>query len=113
MRQVGVLAAAGLVALEKMTERLAEDHVNAKLIADALASVPGISVDLAGVQTNIVILKLTGARSAIDVVAGLKRRGILCGNVGVDIVRLVTHHDLDRSQCKHAAEQIAAELAIA
>lgn len=110
MRQVGVLAAAGLVALEKMTERLAEDHANAKLIAESLASVPGISVDLAGVQTNIVIFKLNGARSAMDVVDGLKRRGILCGNVGVDAVRLVTHHDLDRSQCKHAAEQIAAEL---
>lgn len=110
MRQVGVLAAAGLVALDTMTERLAEDHGNARLLAESLATVKGVSIDLAGVQTNIVIFKLTGGKIALDVVAGLKRRGILCGNIGPDAVRLVTHHDVNRSQCQQAASQIADEL---
>ena len=110
MRQVGVLAAAGLVALDTMTERLAEDHANARLLAESLATVKGVSIDQTGVQTNIVIFKLTGGKIALDVVAGLKRRGILCGNIGPDAVRLVTHRDVSRSQCQQAASQIADEL---
>jgi threonine aldolase len=111
MRQAGVLAAAGLIALDTMTERLAEDHANARRMAEALVEVPGVQLDLAGVQTNILIFRITGGRNAIDVVAGLKSRGILAGNVGFDAVRLVTHRDVDRSQCEAAAVQIAEELA--
>lgn len=110
MRQVGVLAAAGLIALESMTKRLAEDHANARLLAESLVDVSGVTVDLAAVQTNIVIFKLSGGKNAPDFVAALKRRGVLAGNVGPDAVRLVTHHDVARAQCQRAAAQIAEEL---
>lgn len=111
MRQVGVLAAAGLVALETMTERLEEDHRNARLLAESLAKIPAVTIDLASVQTNIVRFKLAAGKGAPELVAGLKRRGILAGNVGPDSIRLVTHHDVDRAQCEHAVQQIAVELA--
>jgi threonine aldolase len=113
MRQVGVLAAAGLVALETMTQRLAEDHANARLLAESLAHTPGVCIDLGTVQTNIVILRLTGVKSALDVATGLKRRGILVGNIGQDAIRLVTHHDVDCFQCETAAVRIREELASA
>ncbi|MGC1782030.1 MAG: threonine aldolase family protein [Acidobacteriaceae bacterium] len=110
MRQAGVLAAPGLLALNTMTERLAEDHANARLLAEALAETPGIQLDLASVQTNILIFRLIGGRNAVDVVSGLKRRGILAANIGYDAIRLVTHRDVDRSQCEAAAAWIAEEL---
>ena len=106
MRQAGVLAAAGLVALENMTERLTEDHANARFLAESLADVPGVSVDLPGVQTNIVIFQLTRGGNALDVVAAMKRRGVLAGNVGPVAVRLVTHNDVDRAQCEQAVREI-------
>ena len=111
MRQVGVLAAAGLVALETMTERLEEDHRNARLLAESLAKIPAVTIDLPSVQTNIVRFRLTAGKGAPELVAALKRRGVLAGNVGPDSIRLVTHHDVDRAQCEHAMQQIAAELA--
>ena len=110
MRQVGVLAAAGLVALETMTERLEEDHRNARLLAETLARIPSVAIDLASVQTNIVRFQLTGGKGAPELVAGLKRRGVLAGNVGPSAVRMVTHHDVDRAQCEYAAAQIVEEL---
>ncbi len=111
MRQAGVLAAAGLLALDTMTERLAEDHANARYLAESLAKVPGLFVDLASVQTNIVIFQITRGQGALDLVAGLKRRGVLCGNLGPAAVRLVTHRDVNREQCEQAVAQILAELA--
>jgi threonine aldolase len=110
MRQVGILAAAGLVALDSMTARLAEDHANARLLAESLAQVPGVSLDLDGVQTNIVIFRLKDGKSAPEVVAGMKRRGVLAANFGPHAIRLVTHHDVDRSQCEEAAARIEDEL---
>ena len=111
MRQAGVLAAAGLIALETMTERLQEDHANARFLAESLADTPGISVDLASVQTNIVIFHLMRGENALNLVAALKQRGILCGNIGPDSVRLVTHRDVDRAQCEQAMDGIRAALA--
>ena len=110
MRQVGVLAAAGLTALETMTTRLEEDHRNARLLAESLARIPGLTVDLESVQTNIVRFQLAAGKGAPEFVAKLKRRGILAGSTGPDAIRLVTHHDVDRSQCELAAAQIAEEL---
>ncbi len=110
MRQVGILAAAGLVALDTMTERLTEDHANARLLAESLAETRGITVDPARVQTNIVIFHLSNGKSAPELVTRLKRRGVLAGNVGPHAIRLVTHHDVDRSQCEIAARTIAEEL---
>lgn len=110
MRQVGILAAAGLVALESMTARLAEDHANAWLLANALAKMPGVSIDPTTVETNIVFFRLT-TRPAADVVAALKQRGVLCSSMGLDAIRLVTHYDVSRKQCEQAAEQIQEVLA--
>lgn len=107
MRQAGVLAAAGLIALEKMPSRLHEDHANARLLAEALAAMEGVEMDPATVETNIVIFKLTGGRSAAELVAGLKARGVLMSAVGPHAVRLVTHNDVDRAACMRAAEALA------
>jgi threonine aldolase len=102
MRQAGVLAAAGLIALEEMPERLHEDHANARLLAEELAQIEGIEIDLAGVQTNIVIFRLRGNGDAAAMVTRLKERGLLCGTVGPDALRLVTHRDVDRAECERA-----------
>ena len=110
MRQVGVLAAAGLISLDSMTKRLDEDHRNARLLAESLAEVSSLTIDLESVQTNIVRFQLKGGKLASDLAAGLKRRGILVGSTGPDAIRLVTHHDVDRAQCVQAAAQIAEEL---
>jgi threonine aldolase len=105
MRQAGVLAAAGLIALEQMPGRLQEDHANARWLAEQIASIPGCTIDLATVQTNIVIFRpLT--RTAADVVAGLKARGVLCGTASAEEVRFVTHRDVDRTACKSAIEAL-------
>jgi len=110
MRQAGVLAAAGLIALEQMPARLHEDHANARLLAEALVNLEGVSIDLSTVETNIVIFRLTGSITAQDLVARLKARNILASAVGPDAIRLVTHHDVDRAACVTAAEALTEEL---
>ena len=113
MRQAGVLAAAGLIALEEMPKRLHEDHANAKLLAEALAHIDGIVIDPETVETNIVIFRVAEGISAADVVARLKRRGILISTVGPDAIRLVTHHDVSRSACITAVEALTEEIPVA
>jgi threonine aldolase len=110
MRQAGVLAAAGLMALELGPKRLHEDHANARLLAEALARIQGVEIDLDTVETNIVIFKLAGGRSASALTARLKARGILMSAVGPNTVRLVTHLDVDRTACITAAEALAEEI---
>lgn len=110
MRQAGILAAAGLIALEKGPGRLHEDHANARLLAEALAKTDGVAIDPGSVETNIVIFRLTGKRSAADVAGGLKARGILMSAVGPDTIRLVTHLDVDRAACLKAVEGLAEEI---
>jgi threonine aldolase len=111
MRQIGVLAAAGLIALEEGPARLAEDHANARLLAEALASTEGVSINIEAVETNIVIFRLTGGQGAGELVAHLKARGVLAGAFGPDAVRLVTHRDVSRGQCIDAAETLTQEIA--
>jgi threonine aldolase len=101
MRQAGVLAAAGLIALEEMPARLHEDHANARWMAEQIAGMGGCLIDLETVQTNIVIFRPEG-RTAAEIVAGLKARGVLCGTAGADEVRFVTHRDVDRAACESA-----------
>ncbi len=104
MRQVGVLAAAGLVALEEMTERLVEDHENARALARAVSDAPGVSIDPETVQTNIVIVDLDDrAPTSAEVIARLEDRGVLAITVGPRRVRFVTHHDVSREECLEAA----------
>ena len=104
MRQAGILAAAGLIALEEGPKRLREDHANARLLAEALANIDGVSINLKAVETNIVIFRLTGRQPAKDVVARLKERGVLANAFGPDAIRLVTHRDVSRGNCIDAAE---------
>lgn len=105
MRQAGILAAAGLIALEEMPARLHEDHENAKLLASALSGVEGLSIDPAEVETNIVIFGTDV--DAAGFVASLKVAGVLAGAVGPKSVRLVTHRDVDAAACARAAEIVA------
>ena len=113
MRQAGILAAAGLIALEQMPLRLHEDHANARLLAEALSHMENVAIDLDSVETNIVIFRITGGVRATDVVARLKARGILASTVGPDAIRLVTHNDVSRNDCVAAAEALTEELEVA
>ena len=103
MRQAGVLAAAGLIALNEMPQRLGEDHANARLLAEAVAAVPEVEIDLPAVETNIVIFRLTGGDAA-GFCARLKEKGVLASAIGPDAVRFVTHFDVSREHCRRAAE---------
>jgi threonine aldolase len=94
MRQAGVLAAAGLVALETMVERLPEDHRRARRLAEGLAEIPAVSIDLDRVQTNIVIFQVEGITGPAFQDA-LAERGVRCFHVGPDQVRMVLHHQVD------------------
>jgi threonine aldolase len=110
MRQAGVLAAAGLIALEEMPARLHEDHANARWMAEQIAGMGGCLIDLETVQTNIVIFRPEG-RTAAEIVAGLKTRGVLCGTAGADEVRFVTHRDVDGAACERAVSALRKVLA--
>jgi len=113
MRQAGVLAAAGLIALEQGPKRLADDHSNARLLAEALANTPGVSINLKSVETNIVIFKLTAGQGAPELAARLKERGVLISAFGPDAIRLVTHLDVSRGACIDAAEALTEEIEVA
>jgi threonine aldolase len=102
MRQVGVLAAAGLVALEEGPRHLASDHENAQIIARGLAETPGVLIDPSKVQTNIVIFDLGNGQSAASLVNRLAPRGVLGGAIDQTRVRLVTHRDVSRAACERA-----------
>ncbi len=110
MRQAGVLAAAGLIALEDGPKRLADDHANARLLAEALAHTEGVAIDLGTVETNIVVFRLTAGKGAAELVSRLKERGVLAGAFGPDAIRLVTHRDVSRGGCIDAAEALAEEI---
>jgi threonine aldolase len=101
MRQVGILAAAGLVALDTMIPRLAEDHDNARLLGEALGRCRGLRV--APVRTNIVVATLEG-RSVPEVVAAAIPRGVLATAMDAATLRLVTHRDAPRADCEMAAK---------
>lgn len=104
MRQAGVVAAAGIVALKHMVERLAEDHENARLLAEAAADTR-LDVDLTTVQTNIVRLGVGAlGLSAAEFVARLREHGVLANASAPDAVRLVTHRDVTRAQVLAAGE---------
>ena len=103
MRQAGILAAAGLVALDTMVARLADDHANAKLLAEALGRGKGVQV--CPVETNMVVAGLEG-RTAPDVVASLRSAGVLASAMDARTLRVVTHHDVSREDCARAAAAI-------
>ena len=103
MRQAGVVAAAGIVALETMVARLAEDHANARKLAEGLAQLPGISVDPERVPTNIIIFELTvHALSPAAFVAGLAERNVKIGAIGGQRFRAVTHYGIESTDIEYA-----------
>ena len=108
MRQSGILAAAGLYALDHNVDRLAVDHANAKTIAEVISRLPGVDLDLATVQTNIVIWQMApGGPDAAAVVVKAKAAGVLISALGAHTLRAVTHIDVSAEQCRRAAEILA------
>jgi len=105
MRQVGVLAAAGLVALEESPKCLRIDHANAQLLAQRLGQIDGVTVR--PVETNIVIFDLPNGCSPRDTSQALKTRGILMNPVNNQFMRAVTHYDVSRDQCNEAVDALA------
>jgi len=103
MRQAGIIAAAGLYALDHNVDRLAEDHANAKLLARGLAEIPGVTLDLEHVETNMVFFDVaqTGL-TAQDVVDRLLAHGVRMGAVGRTLIRAVTHLDVSRTDVERA-----------
>ncbi len=103
MRQAGIIAAPGIIALEKMIDRLEEDHRNAKLLAKGLKEIEGISVDLKTVQTNIVLLDIAGLGiSSKKFVSLLEERGVLALPREETKIRMVTHRGIEREHIERA-----------
>jgi threonine aldolase len=108
MRQAGFLAAAALVGLETMVERLAEDHRMARRLAEGLAQIPELGVDLAGTETNMVVCRPSGgAEAAKRIVQGLKERGVLVSQLSAETVRLVTHRHIGYNEVDFALSAFA------
>lgn len=113
MRQAGILAAAGLIALQESPDHLAQDHSNARYLAERLAEMPGIQIDPARFPTNILIFDIAGLHvSTTDFSQQLKSRGLLVNGVGGTHMRMVTHSGVTRDECERAAG-IVAEVASA
>jgi threonine aldolase len=111
MRQSGILAAAGLFALDHNLERLAEDHANARLIAERVAATKA-AMDLATVQSNIVIFHLPASLpDAAEIVRRAQREGVLVSAFAARTVRAVTHLNVTAAQCRHAGEVLARAVA--
>jgi threonine aldolase len=111
MRQAGILAAAALWALDHNIDRLAEDHANARMLAERLAEQPGLSINLERVETNIVLVDLAASLPAADVAAAaLRTAGVRCLPFGPRRLRLVTHLDVNRAACERAATIMAQTL---
>lgn len=105
MRQAGVLAAAGLIALDESPARLHEDHLNARFMAERLSQLAGIKIAPSRVSTNIVIFDISGLDLSTAQFSGeLKSRGVLANGISPSEMRLVTHMDVSREQCEQAVE---------
>jgi threonine aldolase len=103
MRQAGILAAAGLIALEEGPKRLDIDHANARFLADNLAKIPGFKINPAKVQTNIVICDITATgKTSGEISCALAGQKVLANGVGATLIRFVTHLDVNREQCARA-----------
>jgi len=106
MRQAGILAAAGIVALETMIERLTDDHANARQLAEGLAEIPGLALDPTRIRTNIVFFDVTGALTARQLVERVARAGVLMGVAGERRIRAVTHYGIERADVEAAVAAI-------
>ena len=106
MRQAGIIAAAGIVALTSMVDRLAEDHENARVLAEGLAEIPGIEIDPAKVQTNLVFYDVTAPVGGQGLVKALREQGILCTSPYPGRIRMVTHYGITRDDVELALRAI-------
>lgn len=107
MRQAGIIAAAGLIALNTMVDRLVDDHKNAQFLAEGCMKIDGLNVDLFRVQTNMVILDVNGLETDDKVFCSkLKEKGVLAGSVGKGKIRLVTHRGIERVNVEKALDII-------
>lgn len=107
MRQAGIIAAGALYALRNHRARLVEDHMNARRLAEAINELPGIKVDLEGVQTNIVMIEITGNATAQQVSAMMKDEGVLINAMRPKVLRAVTHLDVSSRDVEKAIEAFA------
>jgi threonine aldolase len=108
MRQAGIIAAAGIVAVEKMIERLREDHDNARLLAQGISCIPGLAVDLSRVMTNILYFDLdTDKVRAEDLVSEMNRKGIKFLSTGPRRFRMVTHYGISREDIEASVRFLA------
>jgi threonine aldolase len=108
MRQAGIIAAAGITALKHMVERIVEDHQNARRLADGIACIDGLSVDIERVQTNIVYFELTDERlTARQLVAELDGRAIRLLSTGPSRVRAVTHYGISSDDIDLTLQMLA------
>jgi threonine aldolase len=110
LRQAGIIAAGGLYALDHHVERLADDHENARVLAEGLAAIDGVELDPADVETNIVVF---GVPEADGFCAALEREGVKMSAIAADRVRAVTHLDVDRAGVERAVVAAQAVLAAA
>jgi len=109
MRQIGILAAAGLIALEEGPKRLHEDHENANALAKGVAEIDGISVDAASVETNIVIFDVSGTgKKSSEICTRLKEKGVLAIGISDTQVRMVTHLDVSNEDIEIAISALRA-----
>ncbi len=112
MRQAGILAAAGLVALDTMVERLADDHANARKLAQGLANIEGLTVDADSIETNIVIFDLDESVGvASEVIGALSAEGVLVSSPGKHSIRMVTHREVDGADIDEALSRTSKTVA--
>lgn len=105
MRKAGIIAAAGIIAIEKMVDRLREDHENARLLAEGLAEIPGISLDMEAIQTNIVFYDVSGLGiTGNEWVSKLKDEGIIASARQGGRVRMVTYRGIEREDIEHTLQ---------
>ena len=114
MRQVGVLAAACLIAMEDSPRKLEADHANARFLAEGLSRMPGIQVDPKKVQTNVVVFDVAGTgRAPAELSAELRQRGVMINAINERQLRAVTHYDVNRADCAQALEAMGAAIGAA
>ena len=112
MRQAGIIAAAGIVALEQMVDRTADDHANARRLAEGLADIPGITLDPSRVQTNIVYFELEeGAPNAAELCQRIAEQGVKMGPTGARRIRAVTHYGIEAEHIEQALATVARVMA--
>jgi len=105
MRQAGVIAAAGIEALNNMVDRLADDHANARRLVEGLAEIPGFAVDLGSVRTNIIIWRLTAEQATPQEVAErMGAQGVKITAIGGGQFRAVTHYGIEASDIDRAVD---------